>query len=65
MARSAKRKLPDQARIEEAENQILEYSRTVKFTVTEYSFEFIVQKLNSNRYYVPGYQRELIWTAAK
>nr|WP_210259447.1 DUF262 domain-containing protein [Agrobacterium sp. a22-2] len=43
----------------------MEYSRTVKFTVTEYSFEFIVQKLNSDRYYVPGYQRELVWTPAK
>lgn len=60
-----KRKLPDPERVEEAEKQIMEYSRTVKFTVTEYSFEFIVQKLNSDRYYVPGYQRELVWNPAK
>lgn len=60
----AKKKL-DPSQIEEAEKQIREYSRTVKFTVTEYSFEFIVQKLNSDRYYVPGYQRELVWTPAK
>lgn len=65
MAKSARRKLPDPARIEEAEKQILEYSRAVKFTVTEYSFEFIVQKLNSDRYYVPEYQRKLVWTTAK
>lgn len=63
--KNARRKLPDPAHVEEAEQQILEYSRTVKFTVTEYSFEFIVQKLNSERYYVPGYQRELVWTPAK
>jgi hypothetical protein len=63
--KNARRKLPDPAHVEEAEKQILEYSRTVKFTVTEYSFEFIVQKLNSDRYYVPGYQRELVWTPAK
>lgn len=63
--KKAKRKRPDAAHVEEAEQQILAYSRTVKFTVTEYSFEFIVQKLNSDRYYVPGYQRELIWTPAK
>lgn len=65
MAKSTRRKLPDVEHVEEAEKQILEYSRTVKFTVTEYSFEFIVQKLNSDRYYVPEYQRELVWTPAK
>lgn len=55
-------KQPDQSQIDEAEKQIREYSRAVKFTVTEYSFEFIVQKLNDRRYYVPGYQKNLIWT---
>lgn len=65
MARKTRRKLPDPAQIDEAEQQIREYSRTVKFTVTEYSFEFIVQKLEADRYYVPGYQRELVWTPAK
>jgi hypothetical protein len=55
----------DKQLIEEAEKQITEYARTVKFTVTEYSFEFIVQKLNADRYYVPEYQRELVWTSAK
>ncbi|MEL6467766.1 MAG: DUF262 domain-containing protein [Pseudomonadota bacterium] len=61
MVRKTKRKPPDPAQIEEAEKQIREYSRTVKFTVVEYSFEFIVQKLNADRYYVPDYQRNLIW----
>lgn len=65
MARKTRRKPPEPARVEEAEKQIREYSRTVKFTVTEYSFEFIVEKLNSDRYYVPGYQREFIWTPTK
>lgn len=65
MARKTRRKLPDPARIDEAEQQIRDYSRTVKFTVTEYSFEFIVQKLDADRYYVPGYQRELVWTSVK
>jgi hypothetical protein len=51
--------------VDEAERQIREYSRTVKFAVTEYSFAFIVQKLNADRYYVPEYQRELVWTPAK
>lgn len=61
MAKQTRNKLPSTAQVEEAEKQIREYSRTVKFTVTEYSFEFIVQKLLANRYYVPAYQRNLIW----
>lgn len=61
MATKSRKKLPDPGRIQEAEKQIREYSRTVKFTVTEYSFEFIVQKLNSERYFVPSYQRNLVW----
>lgn len=65
MARKTRRKLPDPAQIDEAEKQIREYSRTVKFTVTEYSFEFIVQKLDADRYYVPPYQREFVWTPVK
>jgi hypothetical protein len=65
MAKQSKRKVPPPERVEEAESQITEYARTVKFTVTEYSFEFIVQKLNADRYYVPEYQRELVWTPAK
>ena len=65
MAKPIRKNRPSPDRVEEAEKQILEYSRAVKFTVTEYSFEFIVQKLTADRYYVPGYQRELVWTPAK
>jgi hypothetical protein len=60
-----KRNRPDAAKINEAEQKITEYSRAVKFTVTEYSFEFIVQRLDAERYYVPGYQRELVWHPVK
>ncbi|MEM5582569.1 DUF262 domain-containing protein [Roseibium sp. AS2] len=65
MVRKTRRKKIDPLHVDEAEKQIREYSRTVKFTVTEYSFEFIVQKLNTDRYYVPGYQREFVWTSVK
>ncbi|WP_430415648.1 DUF262 domain-containing protein [Parasphingorhabdus sp.] len=65
MAKATRRKRPDSETVAEAERQIAEYSRTVKFTVTEYSFEFIVQKLTTDRYYVPSYQRELVWTPKK
>lgn len=65
MAKATRRNSPNIGQVEEAERQIIQYSRTVKFTVTEYSFEFIVQKLTTDRYYVPEYQRELVWTPAK
>lgn len=65
MAKATRRNRPNPEQVEEAERQIIEYSRTVKFTVTEYSFEFIVQKLTTDRYYVPEYQRKLVWTPAK
>jgi uncharacterized protein DUF262 len=57
--------LLDPAYVETAETAILDYARTVKFTVTEYTFEFIVERLKNERYYVPSYQRELIWTSSK
>ncbi|USU08918.1 DUF262 domain-containing protein [Sphingomonadaceae bacterium OTU29MARTA1] len=59
-----RKKLPDHL-VTEAERQIVNYSKTVKFTIVEYTFEFIVQKLNAERYYVPDYQRKLIWTDTK
>lgn len=65
MARYKKPKHPDLTKIEAAETQIRDYSRTVKFTVTEYSFEFIMQRLKDDRYYVPEYQRNLVWTDEK
>lgn len=55
----------DPAKVEAAEKQISDYARTVKFTVTEYSFEHIVQRLKGDRYYVPGYQREHTWSLEK
>lgn len=60
-----RRKPVDPAKVEAAEKQISDYARTVKFTVTEYSFEHIVQRLKGERYYVPGYQREHTWPLEK
>lgn len=65
MKAQTKQKPADPAKVEAAEKQISEYSRAVKFTVTEYSFEHIVQRLKSDRYYVPGYQREHTWLPEK
>lgn len=65
MAKVTAGKKPDPAKVQQAELQIQEYARTVKFTVTEYSFEFITEKVNSERYYVPEYQRNLTWPLEK
>lgn len=55
----------DTAYIETAEKAIGDYARTVKYTITDYSFEFIVDKLEKERYYIPEYQREFIWPPVK
>lgn len=65
MKTQTKRKPADPAKVEAAEKLISDYARTVKFTVTEYSFEHIVQRLKGDRYYVPGYQREHTWLPEK
>lgn len=65
MTTKTKRKPADPAKVEAAERQISDYARTVKFTVTEYSFEHIVQRLKGDRYYVPGYQRKHTWSPEK
>ena len=61
MAQKKRKKIIEPAYVEAAEKAISEYARAVKFTVTEYTFEFIVDKLKNGRYYVPPYQRNLIW----
>ncbi len=65
MARKSKQKIASAEQVQDAERQIREYSRAVKFTVTEYSFEFIIQKFNEGRYYVPAYQRNFVWSSDK
>jgi len=65
MAQKTRKTKVDPAYLEAAEKAINDYARTVKFTVTEYTFEFIIEKLNNQRYYVPSYQRQLVWKADK
>jgi len=65
MTKKIRKRKVDPAYLETAEKAINDYARTVKFTVTEYTFEFIVEKLNKERYYVPSYQREFVWKADK
>lgn len=60
-----KKKKIDAAYIQNAEQAINDYAKTVKYTTTDYSFEFIVDKLKKERYYIPEYQREFIWPPVK
>jgi hypothetical protein len=52
-------------RQEISEQQILDAGKSVKFNVIEYSIEHLVQKVSSEEYYVPAYQREFTWDSAK
>ena len=61
MAVKRRRKKVDPAYVEEAENAINEYSKTVNFNIIDYSFEFMIERLEKGRYYIPEYQREHIW----
>lgn len=60
MAKMAKSKFSD-AELEKIEAEIKEKEVSVKFLVTDYTVEFLAQKVRGEEYYVPGYQRELIW----
>lgn len=65
MAKVSRRKPVDPQRIQQAEHEIKEYLKAVNFTVTEYTIEFMLQKFKEGRYYVPDYQRELVWKPPK
>lgn len=58
---AGRRKKPTDEEMRLAEEQIAAASRQVKFTITEYSVEFLAQKIRDEEYYVPEYQRELTW----
>lgn len=51
--------LDDKALAEEA---VATLEQSVKFLATDYTVEFITAKLRDAEYYVPAYQRELVWT---
>lgn len=49
------------AAIELAEQQIIEVSKKIDFFTVDFSVELLVTKLQSGDFYIPGYQRELVW----
>ena len=44
-----------------AEEAIRNLELSVRFTVTDYTVEFVADKVRSKEYYVPEYQREMVW----
>lgn len=63
MARRAYRPPPDDVKAE-AEEAIRSLELTVRFIVTDYSVEFLTDKVRTQEYYVPEYQREMVWDDA-
>lgn len=53
------------SRQEMSEEEILQAANLVRFNVIDYSLEHLVQKVKSEEYYVPEYQREFTWDKKK
>ena len=47
-----------------AEEAIRSLELSVRFIVTDYTVEFVAEKVRAKEYYVPEYQREMIWDDA-
>ena len=60
MARRAYRR-PSEDTKAGAELAIRGLELTVRFIVTDYSVEFLTDKVRTEEYYVPEYQREMVW----
>ena len=60
MARRGRRQ-PSEDMRSAAEAAIRSLELSVRFIVTDYSVEFLTDKVRANEYYVPEYQREMVW----
>ena len=47
--------------VKKAEQQIQEQSKRIEYYITEYTVEFLAQKMKNGEYIVPTYQREFTW----
>ena len=63
MARRAYRAPPTDVKAQ-AEEAIRGLELTVRFILTDYTVEFITDKVRTGEYYVPEYQREMVWDEA-
>jgi hypothetical protein len=65
MARGSRRKKITEEQKAAGEAAILSIEKTIKFLVTDYTVEFLATKVRDEEYYVPDYQRELVWPENK
>ncbi|AWK76726.1 hypothetical protein CBI38_35365 (plasmid) [Rhodococcus oxybenzonivorans] len=55
------RQRPSLEEIEAAEAQIVEETRKIGYNTVEYTIEYLADKLRSDDFYIPEYQREDVW----
>lgn len=60
-----KRSRPTDQQRTQAEEAIRAASRTVRFDVTEFTVDYLVEQMRSEKYYVPEYQRNMVWSEKK
>lgn len=65
MARGARRQGITEEQKAAGEAAILAIEKTIKFIVTDYTIEHLAMKFREAEYYVPDYQRELVWPENK
>ncbi|EKD61323.1 MAG: hypothetical protein ACD_54C00289G0003 [uncultured bacterium] len=61
MARASRRIAPTEMQRLAGEAAIAKLEMAIKYLVTEYTVEFLAEKVRQDEYYVPPYQRELVW----
>lgn len=56
---------PSEEQKAQAEEAIRNASRTVRFDVTEFTVGYLVEQMRTEKYYVPDYQRNMVWNEKK
>lgn len=54
---------PTDEEVAAAESQIVEETRRIGYNTVEYTIEYLADKLDSEDFYIPEYQREDVWEA--
>ncbi|HEY1604709.1 MAG TPA: DUF262 domain-containing protein [Allosphingosinicella sp.] len=65
MAKSGRGRKVPQEQIEAAEREIVERARRIDFYTTEYTVEFLAQKMRDGYFVIPEYQRRFTWESAR
>eukprot|EP00919_Chromeraceae_sp_WS-2016_P078873 GHVR01186880.1.p1 GENE.GHVR01186880.1~~GHVR01186880.1.p1 ORF type:complete len:371 (+),score=19.73 GHVR01186880.1:824-1936(+) len=54
-----------EAQMDRAEIQIRDFERSIRYNVTDFTVEFLADKVDQKEYYIPSYQRHFTWTSEK